>query len=344
MDIRATQPDDLPALAKFLAAQGLQSNVDVLKWKYPSDTDPPPRSWMAVLDDEIVGHIGVIPATVSSGNPSSAAHRAGWFVDWMVREDLRSRGIGVFLLREASAHYPTLMTIQGSADTRKALPQLGWSAPAMLALYKLNIRPIALGTNLLQRCATTIAQRAWFHPVRHQSPKGWRLLPDNETDDASWKDLHRAVQRLQASPPPLNHFPRSTAFLHWWLRDHPTHRYRCLIARDCEGPAAYAIWRTARESDGRIEGRVVDIQAPWDQPETWTWLVSETTRRITRAGADQVCCLAGPGTPLADALTRNRFLTRQELPLWINSTDQITSDSRWHATLADSDIDTAAEA
>jgi hypothetical protein len=260
----------------------------------------------------------------------------------MVREDLRSRGIGIFLLRDASAVYPILMTIQGSTDTRKALPQLGWSNPAMLALYKLNVRPTAAGAGLLQRCATLAAQRLWFHPVRHRPPQGWQLSTNNGTRDAAWTRLSNVIERLSDSTSPFNCFPKPAAFLRWWLGDHPTHRYHCVIASDSGGPGAYAIWRTARHPDNRIEGRIVELAAPWDRVDVWTWLVSEITSRIEQTGATQACCLAGTDTPLADALGRNRFLVRQELPLWISPADQLSSGTCWHATLADSDIDTAA--
>ena len=345
MDIRATQPDHLPALATFLAAQGLDTGVDILKWKFPADTTSPPCSWVALLGGEIVGHIGVIPTTIAHPLPRNESIPAGWFVDWMVREDLRSRGIGIFLLREALATDRILMTIQGSADTRRALPQLGWANPAMLSLYKLNLRPTAAAAGLLQSCAAYAAQRLWFHPIRYRPPQNWQLSACDVLDGSGRAQLAAALQHINDdSTTPYNCFPRSAAFLRWWLGEHPTRRYHFLIASDAGSPGGYAVWRTAQYPDGRIEARIVDLAAPWNRPDVWTWLASETTNRAAQSEASQISCLAGPATPLAAALRQNRFLVRQALPLWISPTEKPVPTNPWHATLADSDIDTSAEA
>ena len=86
-----------------------------------------------------------MPATVSIGVSQDGTLDGGWFVDWMVRQDLRSRGIGIFLLRRAADTCHSLMTIQGSPDSRKALEQLKWSQNRRFAVYKINARAGAIG-------------------------------------------------------------------------------------------------------------------------------------------------------------------------------------------------------
>jgi len=61
------------------------------------------------------------------------------------------------------------------------------------------------------------------------------------------------------------------------------------------------------------------------------------------AGSVEICCLAGRYSPLALALQANRYLPRQDLPLWFSpGAKPFDCVTNWHATLTDRDIDTAA--
>ncbi len=352
MKIRPTQPGELSRLAEFLTAEGMPHTPDTLQWKFrdsPGDLAGFGKSIVAEIDGRIVGHIGVMPTSVFVDSSQPGELSGGWFVDWVVREDLRSRGIGVFLLREAQKTCRALMTIQGTADTRQALPALQWVEQNGLAVFKLNIRR---GGNceeagIGRRLATELVRILRYHAVEWPAPEGWSLSDaPAETPDRSWGQLDAVIAAQRQSPNgSCCHFGRSGAMLRWLFRDHPSGRYRLLIAGDAAGPAGYLLWRTCQDAGDRLDGRIVDILAPWDRPDVWQWLVSAAVARLAEVGAVQISCLSGTDSPLADALRANRFLPRQNLPLWISPpAGEFCIPRRWHATFADSDIDAASSA
>jgi hypothetical protein len=349
MKIRPTQPGDLSALAGFLTANGMPCTAEALRWKFwdsPGRIDGQGRSIVSEIGGEIVGHIGVVPTVVHVDAASRVPLTGGWFVDWMVREDLRSRGIGIFLLREAQRSFKALMTIQGSPDTQQALPALHWSAQPGLAICKLNARTGAMGAEagLARRLVAGLARVVRYHPVTWSPPDGWTLHESQAGQQGQpWNDLDQAVGRShQSVNGSFGWFERTGAFLRWSFMDHPAGRYCLAVARDTAGPAGYAIWRTCAGPHGRLDGRIVDLLAPWDRPEVWRWLTSIATARLAAAGATQISCLSGSRTPLGAALQANRFLPRQAVPLWISpDAAELSQPRHWHATFADSDIDTA---
>ncbi|HPD30798.1 MAG TPA: GNAT family N-acetyltransferase [Phycisphaerae bacterium] len=349
MKIRATRPDELNAVAAFLTDGGMPHTAATLRWKFwdsPGRLNGCGKSIVAEIDGRIVGHIGIMPATVHLDSPGASGVPGGWFVDWVVRRDLRSRGIGIFLLREAEKTCRALMTIQGTADTRQALPALQWVRQDGLSVFKLNVR--AGGTceeaGLGRRVATELARVVRYHPVRWPAPEGWSVTLAGESPAADpWHELDAVLARQHQS---LNgafcHFDRSAEALRWLFMAHPAGHYRLTIARDAAGPAGYIIWRTCRDSGHRIDGRIVDILAPWERPDAWRWLVSVAVARLAAQGVVQISCLAGADSVLGDALRVNRFLSRQDLPLWISPlAAEFCIPRRWHVTFADSDIDTA---
>ncbi len=349
MKIRATQPSELPALADFLTSSGMPHTCDTLRWKFwrsPGLVAGCGKSIVAEIDGRIVGHIGVMPAAVHVDQPEPATLPAGWFVDWVVRQDLRSRGIGIFLLREAQKTCRALMTIQGTADTRQALPALQWLQQDGLSVFKLNIRAGGTGDDagLSRRIAAEVARVLRYHAVEWPAPEGWSLNQAGAAAaDDPWNQLDAAISRQRQSPNgDFCHFDRSDETLRWLFKDHPTGRYRLTVACDAGQPAGYVIWRICRGPGGRLDGRIVDILAPWDRPDVWQWLVSATVTRLASMEVVQISCLAGTDSLLGQALQANRFLPRQDLPLWISPpAGQFCIPHRWHATLADSDIDAA---
>jgi len=351
MEIRPTQIDELPRLSEFLTTQGMARSPEVLRWKFwqsPGHPAGESTSFVARIDGRIVGHVGILPATLHLGQAEKPTFDGGWFVDWMVRQDLRSRGIGIFLLREAARVWPTLMTIQGSADTREVLPQLNWSQNRRLAVYKLNVRFGALGRSagITRRAAAQLARLLYYHPVTHCPPSGWQLINAMTVPaDAQWDLLDDALPPRGRNPNgSICHLQRSGPFLRWSFRDHPTRRYNLLMAEDPAGAAGYAIWRTCRRADGKLEGRIVDVGLEWDRCDGWRWLISVVTAHLAAEGAAQISCLAGDDSPLSEGLRQNRYLRRCELGLWTcPQATELTPGARWHLTFADSDIDTAAE-
>jgi GNAT superfamily N-acetyltransferase len=351
MNIRPTELEDLSQLSSFLSSQNMMRSEDELRWKFFSLQVSwcVHRSWIAEHENEIVGHIGVMPCEAHLTADSNAQLHSAWFVDWMVREDMRSRGIGILLLKEAENACPSLLTVQGSEDTRTALPQLNWTRNDGLAVYKLNVgsNAGACGSRSLRGFAIRAAGWLRYHPVSHKPPAGWHLVTDRKKGpESEWHLLDTVFARQRAScNGQCAHFGRGAQFLRWAFRQHPAQRYQLTLAYDNVGPAGYAVWRLIGNDEQSREGRLVDIMLPWDQKPAWRWFVSTMVKQLSEAGATQLTCLAGQcRSALTDALTANRFIPRQTLPLWSSpGSEGIDASTCWHATFADSDIDLAAQ-
>ena len=108
------------------------------EWKYRLGSQDA-SSGFYWCDDHgaILGFIGLIRTTLlGEGGPWPAA----WFVDWQVVPDDRSVGVGIGLLRKAETATPILITLQGSNDTRRMLPRLGWRESVRAAAW---LRPLS---------------------------------------------------------------------------------------------------------------------------------------------------------------------------------------------------------
>lgn len=341
MDIRPTQLEDLPELSAFLTEQQMARSAGVLRWKYrldKIDTDRP-CSWICRYDDQIVGHIGANPTQWHS--PDGSVQDGAWFVDWVVCAELRSRGIGIFLLREAEQCHGGLLTVQGSADTRNALPQLHWTFSNSAFVYKLNVSGGAMPSenSRWKRAAAELGRILYYHPVEFDAPAGMTLEDIDRWDEIS--DIFN--QRKDPDDDEIAYFVRSAETLRYDLADHPADCYRLMIARDDkQRPTGYAIYRMYTLS-GRKIARLVDVFILSSESKAWNWLIAAAGKQLVKQNVHQIECLAGSGSPLAGALSRNRYLARQIMPLWFSpSIAALSERTRWHVTYLDSDIDTAA--
>ena len=93
-------------------------------WKYRTATAEAESAYYWQEDDgSVLGFIGLMRTALQT---SGGRHSAAWFVDWHVRPGAKGVGVGIGLLRKAEASAGVLLTLQGSADTQKILPRLGW--------------------------------------------------------------------------------------------------------------------------------------------------------------------------------------------------------------------------
>ena len=211
-------------------------------------------------------------------------------------------------------------------------------------MYKLNARSgaIASQAGLRRRISGEVARLLYFHPVSYKPPDGFRV---HEPELSPWDLIDPVLKHLSGGDTNgLCRFERSSAFLRWSFKDHPIKQYRLLIAHDARGPVGYVIWRMSSRPDGRNDGRIVDAAITWNHSDAWRWLIGVATARIAADGALQITALAGDDTPLSRALTKNRYIQNQRLPLWCcPGASCVTEQTSFQVTFADSDIDTAAQ-
>jgi GNAT superfamily N-acetyltransferase len=92
----------------------------------------PPMVWMYKTSSGIVGHQGAIPVTLWSGQRS---HQTGWFVETMVLDSHRRKGVGPMLIKKALEDLPVNISLGQTADMRALQFALGWVQVARLDEY-----------------------------------------------------------------------------------------------------------------------------------------------------------------------------------------------------------------
>jgi hypothetical protein len=272
---------------------------------------------------------------MTSLHGATAAHRAAWFVDWRVASGPQAVGAGVGLLRAAEKHAGTLLTLQGSADTRRILPHLGW-----------------------KQCD---APRTWVRPLTSRYVASWArhhaapLAALAGLPIATWWRLPRmttagidvvAVDRLDASHDEvwrarIDDFPalmcRDSQYLNHFCADYPDGGYRIERITRSGRAVGHLIWRCDTDARGLARGRIVDLLWPRGESRLLATVLAHACRQLARAGADYVECLASV-PELAAGLAALRFRPQRQVPIWYHRLPPgAPAPEQWHISLLDCD-------
>jgi hypothetical protein len=144
-DIRATEPEDLAALAQFLIRiynfdpSDHHADLDLLKWKYLRRRyeGEGNRSYLLKKNGAIIAHCGICPVTFHLAN--LAAVKTVTMMDWAA--DPSVPGIGIRLFRHLMGIAPTSFVIGGAPATRMIVPRLGFRLAGNALTYSAWLRP-----------------------------------------------------------------------------------------------------------------------------------------------------------------------------------------------------------
>ncbi len=283
-------------------------------WKYRVGRGGAPNAFYWRGDDgAVLGFIGMMRTLLHGpGGPWPAA----WFVDWQVVPGERGVGVGVGLLRKAEAAAGILLTLQGSADTRRVLPLLGWKESPRAATW---LRPLS------GRFVAGWARKrlpGWLGaPVGVAAGAALALLAGRQSGHgAVARDVERLPpehdemwQRRCGELAPL--MTRDRAYVDWFCSDYPGGGYRIALLDSGGVAAGHLITRTDRDSAGLLRGRIVDLVWPRAHEQWLADAVGLACRRLKAEGADYVQCLSSR-PELDAALERQRFRRRAPVPVW----------------------------
>ena len=171
--IRPSTPADAPAIVALFAELEMYGNVDpqFLEWKYwqPRVDWPGSRSFVVASGSELIAHAAIVPGTCAWG-----ARRVTMLhmIDWAARA---GSGAGVTLLKHLGRMTQALLAIDGSAETLRILPHIGFRSAGMVTgyarpLYPLRILRTSPRWKLLPRLAR--AARRCSAPAAPDA--GWR--------------------------------------------------------------------------------------------------------------------------------------------------------------------------
>lgn len=303
------------------------------QWKYRLDAagDGPHAYYWEEADGRVNGFIGLLPTTLHAG---AAGHPAAWFVDWRAA-GAQAVGAGIGLLRAAERRAGTLLTLQGSADTQRILPPLGWQRDdtPRTWLRPLTARFVAglarRRSRLLAPLAPLAAATWWRLPVRPATGVGFVVVDRFAADhDAAWLARSREFPAL---------LRRDSAYLNHFCADFPDGGYRLEAIRRGETAVGHLVTRCDRDARGMNRGRIVDVLWPRGDAPLLAATLAHACAGLAAAGADYVECLASV-PDLQEALAALRFVGRGPVPVWYRRLPEgVPPPSAWHVTLLDCD-------
>ncbi|HET9062658.1 MAG TPA: hypothetical protein VFO62_05165 [Candidatus Binatia bacterium] len=339
--VRTFGPDAPEAVFAFLDDTVSRRGRDHWCWKYRTrDAGAAPSAFYWQEEDgSVLGFIGLMRTVLQT---PSGEHPAAWFVDWHVRPGAKGVGVGIGLLRKAEAAAGMLLTLQGSADTQKILPKLGWKQSFAPRTW---LRPLSgrfLATWIAQRGRGGKILGSALHPLgllgspflrcsTPVTPAGVTLV-DVDRVPSSYDAVAKArVQELGAA------MRRDSDYLNYLCADYPGRGYRLQLLHVGADAVGHLITRLDTDKNGLRRGRIVDLLAPRARPELVAWLVGAAAAELQRAGADYVECLVS--TPaLRAALESSRFRARRPVPIWYHRiAAEVPHPDTWHVSLLDCD-------
>lgn len=339
--VRTFGPDAPEAVFTFLDETVSRRGREHWCWKYRTTrTDAPPSAFYWQEEDgRVLGFIGLMRTALQT---KSGEHPAAWFVDWHVPPGAKSVGVGIGLLRKAEAAAGMLLTLQGSADTQKILPKLGWKQSFTPSTW---VRPLGGRFLLAWISQRGRAGKALGRVLRPLAPLASRLVRCPKPVAAAGATLV-AVDRFPSSYDAIAGallsqlgagMRRDSDYLNYLCADYPGRGYRLQLLRIGGDVAGHLVTRVDDDKNGLRRGRIVDLLWPASRPELPAWLVATAAADLQEADADYVECLTS--TPaLRAALARSRFRARRPVPIWYHRmAEGIPHPDTWYISLLDCD-------
>lgn len=278
-EIRPTSPDDLAELCRFLTegfhapADAAFAAPDVLRWKYfdPRGDSGADRSFVAVEDGRIVGHIGLATGSFLGDAVTSGEVTTLHMIDWLSAR--RGTSIGASLMLRSHRGFATGFGLGGSDAGRSVGGGGGYQLVETVPVFRRVLRlgrsggPIRLAKDLVRK---VLNPRQALHfsvelkPVREFGAEIEPILEWYKT---------RAVF-TNRRPELLNHilrYPRGG--ISGWL---------LLMNGQVHG---FALTSIVRQGQLRI-GKVVDCVLDGTEPNLWHAAVDALTTELHRGDAD----------------------------------------------------------
>ena len=269
-------------------------------WKYRLKASQGPSAfYWEDADGSILGFIGLMHTSLRT---QGQEHRGAWFVDWHVRAGEQGVGVGIGLLRKAEAAAGMLLTLQGSADTQKILPRLGWKQSFSPSTWVRPLTPRFISQWIEQRMggrlrgatrALGMAASAYLRCGRPTPPPGCELV-DVDRFPAEYDEVWKG-RAADFEPAML----RDSAYMNYLCADYPDGGYRVQLLSLRGETVGHLISRLDVDRGGLTRGRIVDALWPKQPARPAAWLVQSACRQLQEAGADYLECVASTPDLLA---------------------------------------------
>jgi hypothetical protein len=339
-DIRPLEPDDIPALSRFLIA-GFHATADapfaapdLLRWKFfdPCGGDGP-RSFVAWQGGRIVGHVGICPGAFRGPGLPEGGVSTLHMIDWL--SETRGTAIGAYLMMRAQRGIATQYVLGSSVAARRVLDRSGYrlvgGVPGFHKVlrpgYRLRAREPGLsGPRRAALWARDLAHRIMRRGRAPRMPVALREVREFGPEVAPILDLYRGRSVfVDRGPALLNHLLRCPrGEISGWLVE--------LGGR----VAGLGLLSVVGQGGARV-GKVVDCILDVDDPDAWHAAIDALSRELGRQGAD--VAVGFGSTPWLEAALREAgFISRHRLEFRLRDRDRlIPADATFHLTPLEAD-------
>lgn len=308
--VRATLPEDRPAIVALLRDLGLEPNAEPmhLRWKYWQERADcrEPRSYVVTDGSALLAHAALIPLSYQAeGRELRAAH----LIDWAARPG--EPGTGAMLLRHAAACSDALIGIGGSDATIKILPVLGFKKCGAITGYVRTLRPLKLLAYAARpswRLAPRVARSAlWCMTAPAQGFEQWRVRRIHS------EQLGEILPLLRHGSGAVPAFERSEGLLRYVLSC-PVVPMECFAVEQGAGPRGYFILASVHG-----QARLVDAKLDSDAPADWRALIACAVREAKRDKAVAEIVTWASDSTMSQCLRESGFHPRFVAPFWARS-------------------------
>jgi FkbH-like protein len=300
-----------------------------------------PKVWLARDSGRIIGHMG---AQWTRLKVSQDEITTAWFVDTMVLDAYRSKGVGAQILLQAEEDMPTALSLGQTAEVRRILDSLGWKQICPLKIHMFMNQPRKVFKGKLPLGADWLAAGYFgWNPSRQRGLQGSRnpkirlrrVARFDSTHDELWNQMRQGVACAGV---------RDSGFLNWKYIEQPGQRYDC-----------WEVWHTDKligvlvtkiEEPSRAYGyrrlHWVDVVCRLE-PDILDLVIHGCIAKSTELGVDAISVQLTHQS-IEQRLVAHGFVSRPHSRYLYASRGLVETypgldSSRWLVTHGDSDID-----
>ncbi|MCY3006265.1 MAG: SDR family NAD(P)-dependent oxidoreductase [Planctomycetota bacterium] len=190
-------------------------------WMFQKSADrlgESPQVWLARSKGKIVGHMG---AQFTKLKTKAGELVTAWFVDTMVLEEYRQKGVGSQIMLEAEEDLPIALSLGQTSEIRRILDSLGWKQICPLHIYVFMNRPdrvlrdkFPIGIDRLAAAYLSLgrARRHSLKPSSSQNISLQKIEHFSKRHDSIWAQMSRSVGCLAV---------RDSSYLNWKYIEQP---------------------------------------------------------------------------------------------------------------------------
>ena len=310
--VRPTSDADLAAVGRLFTPA---KSPELLRWLLADPDDPTSiRSWVATLDDEVVGHVGYTRSSFTDGRRMMTGV---YPVVWKVREGARG-GVGLQLLSRVFDHGDFSFIIGGSAQARKLYRVLGYKLLFHVPTYRKTRNLRGLGLRLFSRAGARVVK------LRSQSIVGNVLARSQSSKLQTAATPQSAVFANHATASILN-----------WAAACPEVETRLVRVSTRPDEDLQAVVYVRRPTRGPVAGTIVYLPYLGDEVDRWRRVLQCAETVLAESGCSHITVMACDPT-LRDALSTCGFALDKQLPFWFRG--RSAPPSAWHLTYLEGDL------